>query len=173
VRSSAGVSRVNLDDNDALYDLKVQLEKQIQIPIAEQVLSFDAGGMKPLYGDERSLRALKLVNGQQLHVKGNASITVTPRSAGLIKGENLYVEYNSIRWFLTSFFRTGDGESKAEPVSARQFTPRCTHGPRGGCHHCMPADKGSEVGRCDHGPNAACSYCTDASKPGEVQLCFT
>ena len=51
IRSSAGVSRVKLDDGDALYDLKVKLASQINVPLEQQVISFDANGARKIEGD--------------------------------------------------------------------------------------------------------------------------
>lgn len=159
IRDPVGMHRLAFPTGAATWaELQQQVEDVTRVPIAAQRLS-----RRPLHAPEwmaprgsDSLDALKIVNGDLLYLAGHTEQTLAAEKAARASSAAS-----------SSSASSGSSTTPAMHIPSHTLTPRCQHGPRGACPHCMGAEPGREnevKGKCTHGPGAVCIHCSATVK---------
>lgn len=184
VRDPLGMHRlVFVSASDTWAELQQQVEDVTRVPMANQLLS-----RKPLHQPQyveaqptTTLEKLAIANGDVLYLGGHTAATLAAHSAAAAApapaAGAAAASSSSASAASSSSASAGVGAARPSTASApaHKLTPRCQHGPRGACPHCLGVEPGMEnkvQGKCNHGPNATCIHCSKVVKEqskGEMQ----
>jgi hypothetical protein len=140
-------------------ELQQQVEDVTKVSVKDQLLS-RTPLHKPQYVETKgsdTLQKLNIQNGDVLYLAGHTPATLAAHSAAS----------GSASASSSSSAASSSTSSSASAAPKHTLTPRCQHGPRGACPHCLGVEPGLEnkvQGKCNHGPNATCIHCSKTIK---------
>jgi len=166
VRDPLGMHRLVFSSAAATWaELQQQVEDVTRVPIATQILS-----RKPLSQPQPveakatdTLEKLKLANGDVLYLGGHTAATLAAHTSSASGASSSSAGAGS----------TASASAASAAPAKVTLTPRCNHGPRGACPHCLGVEPGMEnkvQGKCNHGPSATCIHCSATIKAQTKEL---